>query len=318
MRTVTMLIGSVLLLVLQPLSAQDKDEVRELLFKLRGKNSADRATSARELMKLGPAASSSVPLLIDNFRDEDPAIRQVVTNALSSIGKPAVPALTKSLGDGAAVVRRQACIALMKIGPDAKPALEALGGVATKDKDKEIRGFALAALTKIDPETTAIIPYLKQTLKDEEASVRLASLLALEEPARKVEAMVPVLAGALKDTDKNVRITTASILARIGPPAKAALPALTDALNDKEAEVRVSVASVLVDLDPKQTEKVLPLLVKELGNPDEKVRRAAAYVLGQIGAAAKPAVPELEKALKDSSADVRQAAGVALDKIRKK
>src|SRR5262245_46667187 len=137
MRTAFLLAGFLTILLLAPLGAQDKDGVRDLLAKLRGKNGSDKALAARELMSIGPSASGSVPLLIDTFKDEDPAIRQVVTNALSSIGKPAVPALTKSLGDPASVVRRQSCISLMKIGPDAKPALETLGMVATKDQDKE-------------------------------------------------------------------------------------------------------------------------------------------------------------------------------------
>jgi HEAT repeat protein len=312
------IVSLMLTLLLSPLAAQDKEEIEDLLFRLRGKNPGNRANAARDLMKIGPGAAVHAPRLVKEFREEDPAIRQVVTNAVSGIGKAAVPTLQQALADDHPLVRRQACIALMKIGPDSKPALEALGQLATKDRDKEIRGFALAALTKIDPETSAILPYLKQTLKDEEASVRLASLLALEEPARKVETMVPVLAAALKDPDTKVRITTASILARLGPTAKAALPALNAALADPEPEVRVSVASVLVDLDPAQTDKVLALLLKDLASSDEKVRRAAAYVLGQVGAAARSAAPELQKALKDPSADVRQAAAVALDKIKKK
>ena len=52
---------------------------------------------------------------------------------------------------------------------------------------------------------------------------------------------------------------------------------------------------------------------------DAQVRRAAAYVLGQLGPAAKEAIPMLTQALKDESAEVRQALrrAQALDFVRR-
>jgi HEAT repeat protein len=63
---------------------------------------------------------------------------------------------------------------------------------------------------------------------------------------------------------------------------------------------------------------VMPLLIEGLKDKNPQARRAAAYVLGQLGPAAKEGIPALNTALKDDNADVRQAATVALEKIRAK
>src|SRR5699024_7255045 len=49
----------------------------------------------------------------------------------------------------------------------------------------------------------------------------------------------------------------------------------------------------------------LPVLVRELKDPDAKVRARAAALLAALGPDAKAATPELLEALKDSDADVR-------------
>ena len=59
----------------------------------------------------------------------------------------------------------------------------------------------------------------------------------------------------------------------------------------------------------------MPALVNCLADKQDGVRRGACYVLGEIGAGARPAVPALTKALKDDSDAVRQAAAAALKKI---
>lgn len=46
-----------------------------------------------------------------------------------------------------------------------------------------------------------------------------------------------------------------------------------------------------------------------------EVRRSAAKALGQLGTAAKDAVPALIETLKDENGDVRQDAAIALKKI---
>src|SRR5262249_7523555 len=150
-------------------------------------------------------------------------------------------------------------------------------------------------------------PLFAKALKDADAGVRLAALFALEPAGRNSEAVVGQLATALTDADRNVRIAAVAVLGRIGPPAKSALPALPAAPQDADAGVRISVADVLAGLEPARAAMVLPIVSSGLTDKDPQVRRAAAYVLGQLGNGAKDAIPALTAALKDESAEVRQA-----------
>lgn len=83
--------------------------------------------------------------------------------------------------------------------------------------------------------------------------------------------------------------------------------------SEKVAE-RAAAARILGELGPAAKEAV-PDLQAALGDADKDVRRCAARALGDIGRASKPAVAALGKTLKDGDAQVRQAAAYALGRI---
>jgi HEAT repeat protein len=60
---------------------------------------------------------------------------------------------------------------------------------------------------------------------------------------------------------------------------------------------------------------VVPALIARLEDPDPTVRVVAIHALGKFGTAAKSAVPGLQKARNDASANVRDAAAETLKKI---
>jgi hypothetical protein len=100
-----------------------------------------------------------------------------------------------------------------------------------------------------------------------------------------------------------------------GAPAqyKELVPALTEALGDSDAQVRQCAAAALARIG---REAVTPL-IDILGDTKREadLRANAAYVLGQIGAPAREALPALGKALKDHEADVRRRAAFAVAHI---
>ncbi len=61
----------------------------------------------------------------------------------------------------------------------------------------------------------------------------------------------------------------------------------------------------------------VPLLIQALNAERELARIEAATTLGELGAAAKPAVEPLKKLLNDQSPVVRKAAEEALQKLQK-
>jgi HEAT repeat protein len=85
-------------------------------------------------------------------------------------------------------------------------------------------------------------------------------------------------------------------------------------LKSERVAERAAAARILGELGPAAKDAV-PDLQAALGDPDKEVRRNAARSLGDIGKASKPAVAALGKALKDQDPQVRQAAAYALGRI---
>ncbi|HEY6549159.1 MAG TPA: HEAT repeat domain-containing protein [Vicinamibacteria bacterium] len=85
-------------------------------------------------------------------------------------------------------------------------------------------------------------------------------------------------------------------------------------LKSEKAPERAAAARILGELGPAAKDAV-PGLQEALLDADKDVRRSAARSLGDVGRPAQPAVPALGKALKDGDAAVRQAAAYALGRI---
>jgi HEAT repeat protein len=119
----------------------------------------------------------------------------------------------------------------------------------------------------------------------------------------------------LSDEDADARTRAAGVLAVSGPAAKSAIPALTQLLElEENAVVRVSAAVALWKIDD-QTGTAVRVLAAALRSDDLEARRRAAWTLGEIGPAAKSAVPALVRALKDSDKTVSDGAGYSLLRI---
>src|SRR5262249_4600638 len=113
------------------------------------------------------------------------------------------------------------------------------------------------------------------------------------QPATEVAALVDALHA---DVDV-VRFHAAIALGDLGPGGRAAVPALIHAsLWDEEPAVRVGAAWALWKIDRKGA-LVLHVLVSALGEANELICWVAAECLGQMGPAAREAVPALLRAL---------------------
>lgn len=99
---------------------------------------------------------------------------------------------------------------------------------------------------------------------------------------------------------------------------RATVPILVGFFKDESLEVRLRAARVLGDIYAETDADVVAALVKALGNEECWRRWRAAAALGEIGAAAEDALPELRKLAEgDEDSDVRQAAHIAMKAIEK-
>lgn len=98
---------------------------------------------------------------------------------------------------------------------------------------------------------------------------------------------------------------------RPGPIDDDVIRQLVDGLKDPDFEVRQNLAAALA----KTGVRTLPPLREALKDRLAERRSGAAYALGLLGEAARPALPELLEALNDPETDVRRQASFAVGRV---
>jgi HEAT repeat protein len=191
-------------------------------------------------------------------------------------------ALIRALGDENMEVQR----ALRKIGPS-----EQLTAALRAGNPKIRRGVA-EVLTDLGPRASASAPALAHALNDKEESVRAQAAEALG--AIGAPSSAARLIAALNDQQPSVRSAAAESLGKLR--ASASVPSLTQKLSDPEVSVAVKSAQALWRIERKP-DLVVPVLIRALR--DRRAGSDAKFVLGEIGASAKDAVPALVQSLRE-------------------
>ncbi len=252
---------------IHPEDKQIRREATERLVEgLKDGDAFVRVTSARALAALPPAPEITLPIWEKALKDADEATMRHAMDALATLGAPAVPGLVAALKHEN--VRDEVAHILGQIGPAAAPATEALANLVA-DKDEQTAHEATLALAKIGPGAKAAVPALVKALASGEGP---------NTPA------------------------VAYTLGRIGPDAAAAEPALAKLLKSSNTGVALAGAWALVQIRPASAElaaQTLPALTAGLAHREPLARLGAAEALGQLGPAAKTAVPALKKIVSD-------------------
>jgi HEAT repeat protein len=264
----------------------------------------------RSLRRIGPA--TAVPELLRALTKRDPHVRRCAAEVLRDFGsqaRHATPELLELLGDRSEGVRVQAAHALATVGGGA-----AVPGLmrALDDRSAGVRGAAANALATIGVEATPAVIKLRQRLKDENADVRVACAKAIWIIERDATTAVPVLIGALREP---VAWEAVLVLASIGPGASNAIPALIERLKREKVPRPLRETSVAALALGQIGAAAVPALIPILASDEPRVRTSAALALGYVGAQAAAATPQLVKLLNDPDGDVRRAATLSLGTI---
>lgn len=133
---------------------------------------------------------------------------------------------------------------------------------------------------------------------------------------------LPALVKELKDKKAKVRATAVLRLTALGKDAKPAIPVLVEALRDSDAKVRYRAAIALSRLwsgleSGPEIEAAVPALLKLLEEDDQYTRERAILALRMIGPAARAALPELKKIMRDRNDPQWISAFSAVDDIER-
>ncbi len=207
---------------------------------------------------------------------------------------------------------------------------------------RENTAYRLLSIPSIPP---AVIPALVKQLLHNSGDTRSGQALN-----QLGTAAVPTLIAALQDADPKTRSQAASALGTMGVDAETALPALKQALQDPNAAVQIQAAYALASIDPDSRtaaalvlvqsltnptvraqslrllsfvstntplpEEAVPVLISALHDPKQSIRLSAIDTLGNLGAAAAPAVAAISQALQTEKDGVLRAqAAEALQKL---
>ena len=153
---------------------------------------------------------------------------------------------------------------------------------------------------------------LHSLLDDPLPGVRLVGGLAWASTQTDPETGLRQLASLLGDPSSSVRSRAAAALGALGKRSAPAVKPMLELLRDEAPEVRAAAVSALTQIEPDPARFLVPV-ARLLSDKDRLVSDAAAGALAMVG---QPALPVLEKSLRDPSLEARCGGALALGRLR--
>lgn len=293
------------------------------------------------ILNMDPADGIALAKLKESIRHKDEGVRSSTLLNLKDyplIAKSVIPELIKAVDDSHPNVQKDAMRILSDVG-----AAEAVPNIIPmlQHPDEFTRWSAIEALGKLGPKAVKAVPALTATLgtsilpfspkaREEMAKVSNAMKVATPESlnlaspaAIALESIQPgslgaqqVLRHALKDPMLHAteRIDALACLAA-KPEEKAALDYILNYVKHEDRDIRAHAGLALAKLGRIEG---LAALEEELVVTNTYRRLSAAKAIGDLGPAARSAIPALEKATRNLlQAQLAKEAKAALDKIKK-
>jgi len=190
--------------------------------------------AVRALGRVGPAASPATPVLCKLLGESDSRLEDYTIMALAEIGGNAVPVLVENLRCDDSAVRQSVCTVLQRLGPKAKAAVPALVALVL-EADPELYDAAFLALAEIGSSAVCDLTHM---LQSDDRHVRRGAAMALSRMGGAVIPAVPALCDATNDQDANIRFWAVRALGEIGNSGGGVTDCLIHASRDPDADVR--------------------------------------------------------------------------------
>jgi hypothetical protein len=272
------------------------------------------ATKAKKLppAPIKPPVSRADAPIVLGLEAKSSAERMEAARRAEAQGRKASPAvataLTAALQRPDAATRKAVLTALVALGPAAEPALPFLVEQVRGSAPLAVRGALAVALVKLDtPHTPAALGVLAETLQGAGASDGglVADVLGLVQALGPLAApLLPALLQRLQKASAHAASALLSAIRAIGPLAT---PAIRDALLAGEKSQGEALVHLVDAFNRSEDTLALGELVHAPALP---VRLAAIAAIGRRRA--REGLPDLLKALQDSSRDVAAASVTAL------
>lgn len=279
-------------------------EARSAAALLRTRRHRKRAAAGLLLLALGCLASVAPRLVRDPwgtlptpvlsvvlwfYDDPSDTIFTTMTAALNAGKTTAFERLmmarycARRLGDPNGARQAQLLAVVERLGPEARPAIP---GVIRLSRGSPMDWFALKALVTLWPGTPALRSRVAECL--DESPARAETILALiASGPRPMDGLIGPILESVRRAEPTTGALGARTLATLGP---AATPALRELVSHRSEAVR---SAVIAELGNRRDGAAVPGIAAALGDDSWWVRTGAVVALHKIGAAARPALPEL-------------------------
>jgi HEAT repeat protein len=233
-----------------------------------------RETAILALGEIGPAASSALPVLQAVLRENHPELRRRVVSALVTIATPeAMTVLIQLLEQGDMEQQKAVLAAFWAHGGRADSAAGGLLGFAARHPKSRVCDRVFLTVATFGRHAAAD---LASYLQVDQPETRRRAALALSRLGPDAAATVPALCEALKDESLLVRFWAAKALGNIGPDARQATASLVQLLDDADPNVRWEATNAIAKID-------LAAITQDdrnrlLADPDPGVRQRAAMI----------------------------------------
>jgi len=305
------------------------------LIKVLEADAESRDAVLRALTAIGPVAVVAVPSIAKLLEDKLPRIRRQAAFALAAIGpaaKSTAPALKARLFKEQRFEQVAFAVALWRVNGRSVSVIsvlekalaieDSIGKEVPRDKQEEVYESALARLhaarfvSTVGSEAKALLPALIKRLSTKDSAFRKQVIRAIGSMGAEAATAVPALTKELEKRRPSHKSEIIKTLGSIGPAAKTSIPRLLEEMG-KNGYIE-PVAVVAYWRITGDSKKSVALLTKSIATPTEsrRARLVAIHGLEQMGFAARSAMPEMKKLLKDKSPTIRRAAREALGKIR--
>jgi HEAT repeat protein len=307
-----------------PTAWVDLDSAEHRARGLKDKDPEVRLRAVLFLGELGPKAEPAVPGLIEALGDPDLTIRRNAEQALSAVGAGAVSAVVQALDDRRASVRVQALsiIGMLKyqsaIRQDAKATAAKVLAALLRDEDPLVRQRAANTAGWFADVSDDVVPALMRAMKDKAvvtgpsgntSSVARGAINALGIPGARAKDAIPALLEVALGGDKELRSVAFGSLGSIGRDkamTPIVLPLLLKIVEDKDQfklhpEVMSALYAMRLQAAPAVPALREVLKLRDFKDADtaNRIRMSVLGTLGELGPAAKDAVPELMALVQD-------------------
>ncbi len=322
---------------LGPIKLQTTEVIDSLTKALADPVNGVRRNAAYSLSILNVQSDVAVPVLMESFGDEE-HMQLRASEAISrfTATERIVSALAAGLKRDDDSIRHYSALTLGRLRPIHKAAIHALVQ-SRKDYSKRVRGTVRRALREIlestgDGEDLDTQNAILLLLSDESLYMRIAareSLLKMKEtPVAVVNSLLEdirlLLAWKIGEEpvltigDPQLKLLDCiENLNRVSPIPSEVVPVLIDCLDYWYQPVRDKAIAVIGSMGPR-ARRAVPRLTELVSDRAYWTRLSAIEALGQIGVMNPTVETALENALGDSRAKVRQAAKVALARLRRR